>query len=271
MGGGEIRPFQIPASSHAVLFYETEEEMYKWILPFIKEGLENGESVIYVSDGDDVRCQREFENYGIDVKAHKGLMIVDVEDWYLERGNMDKEKVVKKWMDATCMAKELGFRRMRVTGGSTYFFKNDMVGSFMAYERSLPRYFTFPMTVICRYKISDVASYDEGRLLPELLKIHSYVITPNLAEEIDFPEYYLESINETLDSIFGEATRQTLLYHMENKYGLPMSEIPMRTLEFRRALESLLGTGGKLIEHAILKHLYSKTGLRYDSGDKRHE
>ena len=265
----KLIPLQIPSSSHAVLFYETEEEMYGRILPFIKEGLDNSEAVIYILDEDDIRYQREFENYGIDVKAPKGLTVVHAEDWYLERGSLYSEKVLKKWMDAVYHAKKLGFRELRSTSGYTYFFKNRIVDPWISHEQSLPGYFPFPMRAICRYRVNDLLSYDMGRLLPELLKIHSHVITPNLIEEIDFPSFYLESINEVLNSIFGEAIRKILLSQIESKCALPRSEIPMKLPEFTRALGKLLGTGGKVVERAILTHLYKKIGLRYYLGEKR--
>lgn len=261
----EIRSFQIPASSHTVLFYETEKEMYGRILPFMKEGLDSGEAIIYVSDRDDGRHTREFENFGIDMSTCKGLRIVDVEDWYLDHGRLSGEKVTKKWNDAVHWANESGFKKLRVTGGTSYFFENDMIDQLMNYESSLPKRFPFPNTAICRYKNSDVASHDEGYLFIELLRSHSHVVTPSTVEDIDFPAYYLESINDTLDYIFGEETRKTLLDHLENMYALSRSEIPMKPSEFRKALERLLGAGGTLVDHAILKHLYSKIGLRYDS------
>lgn len=248
-----------------MLFYESEEEKSEWVLPFVREGLDNGEAVIYVSDEGDVEpIRREFENLGIDL-AHKGLRIVDSEDWYLEHGRINKERVVEKLMDATRQALKKGYKGLRVTGELSAPFKNNLVEQLIDYESSLPRRFQFPLTAICRYKVSDITSYDKGRHLPDLLRTHHFVITPKLQKVLNFDTYYLELINETLDNIFGDATRQTLLHRLEKTYGLPRSKIPMSTSEFRRALESLLGEGGTMIEETILKKLYDEIGLRYDS------
>ncbi|MFH0896671.1 MAG: MEDS domain-containing protein, partial [Candidatus Bathyarchaeota archaeon] len=229
-----------------------------------KEGLDSGEAIIYISDKEHGRHKREFENFGIDISVRNGLRIVDVEDWYLDPVSLNREKMIKKWAKAVHLAKESGFKKTRIIGESSYFFENDMMDQLMSYESSLPKSFPFPITAICRYKNSDVASHDDGRLLIELLKIHSNVVTPSIVEEINFPEYYLESINDTLGCIFGEETRQTLLYHIETEYALSRSEIPVKLRDFFKVLESLLGTGGMLVDQAILKNLYNKIGLRYD-------
>lgn len=261
----EARTLDIPRSSHAVLFYEREEEKHGVVFPFIKAGLDRGEAAIYLSDEENVETiRRGLEVFGVDVEAHRGLRVVDSEEWYLEHGTMNKRRVVEKWMDAVRQAEKGGYKGLRITGEPTCFFENNLVDSWMDYESSLPRRFDFPMTAICRYKLSDVTSYDEGRLLPDLLRIHNYTITPKLAKEIDFPAYYLDSVNEILGRTLGDTTRQVVLQYLEDTHGLSRLKIPERIPEFRRALEGLLGVGGTSIELEILKDLYNKAGLRYN-------
>jgi len=43
----------VPLSNHMVLFYETSEKKYDIIFAFVKAGLENQQSVIYVTNDDD--------------------------------------------------------------------------------------------------------------------------------------------------------------------------------------------------------------------------
>lgn len=268
--GFEPRKLDIPRSSHAVLFYEREEEKQRVVFQFVLEGLEKNEAVIYLSDEESVETiRRGLEAFGVEVEACRGLRVIDSVDWYLEQGAIDKRRVVEKWMEAMRQAEEEGYSGLRVTGEPTYFFKNNLVDSWMDYERSLPRRFDLPMTAICRYRLRDLKSYDEGRLLPDLLKIHNYAITPELDKEMNFPAYYLESVNDILNRILGDKTGQVLLYYLESVYGLCRSEIPGRINEFRRSLEDLLGTGGTMIELAILKDLYNKIGLAYDQRGSR--
>jgi len=257
----------IPSHSHAVMLYERREEKHGLVFPFIKAGLDKGEAVVYLSDEEDVEniC-RELLNFGVDAEGSQGLRVVDSEDWYLEEGSMTKERVFEKFANATRQAEKKGYRGLRVTGEPTYFFKNNLVDMWMDYESSLPRRFDFPMTAVCRYKRSEVTSYDEGRLLPDLLNIHNFVITPKVAKEIEFPEYYFESVNKILSLVLGDTARQALLQYLGNAYGLSRPRILARMPEFSKALEELLGVGGTMIELTILKDLYDKIGLKYDSG-----
>jgi len=263
MNTTKIGHLKIPSSSHSILFYENEEEKNGQILSFIKDGLDNGEAAIYISDRDDDRYQRLFGNFDIDIKS-KGLRVVDVMDWYLDHGSLNGKKVVKKLNDAMHWANKSGFKKLRVTGGTAYFFENKMVDELMSYELSLPKRFSLPITAICQYKSGDVASHDEGTLLTDLLRVHGTIVTPNLVKEMNFQAYYLEAVEAALDTIFGETTRQALLYHINKKYALPKQDIPVRPLEFRRALESLLGPGGTLVDRAIQKQIYTKIGLRHN-------
>lgn len=261
MKENEVKPFELFNSSHAVLFYEDDVEKYQRILPFLKEGLDNGEAVIYISDIGDERYKTEFEDFGINLK-HKGLQIFNVEEWYLDHGNLIPETIIDKWDGIRRWANKSGFKKIRATSETSYFFKNDMVNQFMNYEAGLPKRFKSSMTMICQYRTGDISSYNEGWLLQELLRIHGCIITPDLVQEIDFPTFFMNSVSETLDSILGAEARQTLLYHVEGICAMPRSEIIMRPLEFERTLEYILGSGGKPITHAILMHMYSKIGLK---------
>lgn len=262
----QLRSFirEAPTSSHMVLIYGDPEEMREVVFTFIKDGLEKGEAAIYLSgDEGPEQASRELEDFGLDVNDDKMLRVTDSEDWYVRRGTIDKDRVTEKWMKALRDALHDGYKGLRVTGEPTYFFRSGSVDSWMDYERSLPRRFEFPITAICRYKLSDLRFYEDGQLLPELIRIHSHTITPRFAKEIDYRSFFVDSVNRILNKILGETTRQLILSYLEMRHSLPRGEIPYKADEFKQYLSSIVGIGAKLVEEEILSDLYKKVGLKY--------
>jgi hypothetical protein len=75
----------IPIGSHVCLLYETFDEQREAVIPFIKEGLEQGEQCVYVADEQSVdEWGFEFETQGIDVEAERrrgSLIVCAGEHW----------------------------------------------------------------------------------------------------------------------------------------------------------------------------------------------
>lgn len=168
-----------PSFYHNVLFCDNVE--YKCALPFIMDGLAKKETVIYISDEDDIEAMRQNYQLGL----FQGLSLVDSEDWYMENRKLNKVKLLRQWMEALHQAFKEGYKGLRIMGGTSFFFRNNLVDQLMSYERALPKIFGIPITAICRYKISDILSFDKS-YLPELLKIHNTIIIR--ATKIDFLE-----------------------------------------------------------------------------------
>ena len=255
---------KISQGSHAVLFYNSPREKYQLILPFIKDGLDKGEAILYLLDEkNQKRIMKYMMTFGINVHRHEksgALKILASENWYVEKGTISKELVVKKWMKTLSDATKNGFHGLRVSGEPTYFFRHDLMEPWMEYERSLPRKFESPITAICRYKTADLASNNMNYLL-ELVKIHSHAITSKSIQEIDFQTFFLEAVDRTFKSILGESGTHAVYYFLESKYSLPKSNIGGNLRLFSRALDSLLGLGGNVLQKELVKTVCSKLGI----------
>ncbi|MBS7641091.1 MAG: hypothetical protein QXJ19_01030 [Candidatus Bathyarchaeia archaeon] len=76
-----------------------------------------------------------------------------------------------------------------------------------------------------------------------------------------FKKILAEAVNEGLN-LLGETVKAVLLHLIKERYNIEEHEIPKKIREFSLALRSILGReGGKTIERAIVKCLYSKLGL----------
>lgn len=262
----------VPKESHMALFYNSQKEKHQIIFPFIGHCLEKEQAVIYLSgEQSPKRITKEMSTFGIDVNKHeksRALKIVDGEEWYVEKGTINKELVYKKRMKALSDATKNGFCRLMVSGEPTYFFRHNILESWMEYERSLPRRFDFPMTAVCRYKTSDLVSYNMSYLL-ELVRIHSHVITSTSAQEVDFRNFFPESVDDTFNRIIGESGAHAVYHFLESKYALPKSSIGDEVGLFNEALDNLFGSGGKFLQKELLKDICSKLGIIYDLKNER--
>ena len=250
-----------------ILFYNSRKEKHQIIFPFIEHGLEKEEAIIYLSDEQSVKqIIKDMSTFGIDVDKHEktgALKVLNGEEWYVENGTINKELVVKKWMKALSDATKNGFSGLRVSGEPTYFFRYNILEPWMEYEKSLPRRFDFPITAICRYKTRDLASHNMSYLL-ELLRIHSHLITSTSIQEVDFQNFFLESVDNTFKRILGESGTHAVYRLLENKCKLPKISIADKMDLFNEALNNLFGTGGNVLQKEVLKDICSKLGLTCD-------
>ena len=69
----------------------------------------------------------------------------------------------------------------------------------------------------------------------------------------------LSAIDEALNSL-GESVKQSIYFHIENKFSVTRNEIPRNLQGFQVGLEKIFGTGARFIEILIMKNLHSKIG-----------
>ena len=88
------------------------------------------------------------------------------------------------------------------------------------------------------------------------------------------PEYFnqtlLDSVEDAVSSVLGEQVVRSLFIRLERFDGLSRDEIPHRLDTFFEALEKAFGkTSGKTIGRFIIKVLYVRLGLEFDSRSNR--
>ena len=74
-----------------------------------------------------------------------------------------------------------------------------------------------------------------------------------------FDKLLLCAIDEALNSL-GKSVRQSIYFHMENKFSINRNEIPKNLQEFQEGLEKIFGTGARFIESLIIKNLHIRIG-----------
>jgi adenylyl- and sulfurtransferase ThiI len=74
-----------------------------------------------------------------------------------------------------------------------------------------------------------------------------------------FENLLIEAIDDALASL-GESSRQSIYFHIENKFKIAKKDIPYSLKDFADGLEKIFGLGAQFIEILIMKNLFEKIG-----------
>ncbi|NWG10252.1 hypothetical protein HXY33_00635 [Candidatus Bathyarchaeota archaeon] len=74
-----------------------------------------------------------------------------------------------------------------------------------------------------------------------------------------FEKLLIEATDEALVSL-GESSRQSIYFHLENKFKIAKKDIPYRIEDFAEGIEKIFGMGAQFIEILIMKRLFEKIG-----------
>lgn len=87
-------------------------------------------------------------------------------------------------------------------------------------------------------------------------------------KSVDFDKLLLSAIDEALGSL-GESVKQSIYFHIENKFSVSRSDIPENLNQFQGGLEKIFGTGAQFIEILIMKNLHAKIGVPLMMGKRK--
>jgi len=178
---------------HVCAFFDSREEQYDVILPYILEGLNKNEKIINILEQ---ACHHDhyerLGNFEIDVEEKsktKQLHTLASEDTYLKDGYFEAEKMLNLLEDALIEANDEGFESVRACGEMVWALTN-MPGTdeLIEYEARLnllvPKH---NCSLICMYDVNRFS----GRVLKDVLATHSHVI---MNGSIYKNPYYIEPL-----------------------------------------------------------------------------
>ncbi|MBS3819439.1 MEDS domain-containing protein [bacterium] len=158
---------ELQPGDHLCCIYQTEEEHRKVFTPFLRQGLDQGEKVLYIVD---VRTADKILNYlrdaGVEVKPYKDrgqLEILTSQDSYMKGGVFDPDAMIALLKKETKKALDEGYHALRVTGEMTWALRN-LPGTerLIEYENKLNDF-------LPKSKCMAVCQYDRRRFQPEIL------------------------------------------------------------------------------------------------------
>ncbi|MEW6364584.1 MAG: MEDS domain-containing protein [Acidobacteriota bacterium] len=209
---------------HLCLIYETREEQFAAVIPFMRIGLERGEKCIYIADDNTATAVLgAMTTEGIDVDSvirSGALVMANKRDAYLKQGHFDPEWMIAFLEQSTEQARASGFSALRATGEMTWMLGGDPGAErLMEYESKL-NYF-FPASdalAICQY--------NRNRFSPEILRdviyTHPLVVYGNMVcrnlyyvppDEFLKPSQTSQEVERLLKNIVDrESTHEELIF-----------------------------------------------------------
>jgi len=186
-------------SCHVCAFFQSREEQYRVLLPFVKEGIERGERVFQVVDPELRQAHfRTLEEAGLPVDQLESSGQLEVCGWdqvYVKAGHFDPNDVLQLVEEQLGGSKERGYPRSRLMGCLEWTLEDRPgVDHIVEYETRLnylvPKY---DQPVICIY---DYARYAAGVVM-DILRTHPMVIIGGLLQVNPFfvpPDEFLREL-----------------------------------------------------------------------------
>jgi PAS domain S-box-containing protein len=163
---------------HLCCLYETEEEHRALLTPFLRQGLERGEKVLYIVDAHTAEAMLGYlQDDGIEVEPYleKGqLNILTADEAYMREGVFNPDGMISLLQAETEHALAEGYSALRVTGEMTWALRR-LPGSerLIEYEAKLNDFFPASRCLaICQY---DRRRFDPALLL-DVLATHPIVV-----------------------------------------------------------------------------------------------
>lgn len=163
---------------HICFLYETEQEHQAVVTPFLREGLERGEKVLYIADSHDFERILDYiraDQVDVESALENGqLSLVTPRDTYLRDEAFDPDKMIALLREETDRAIAEGYSALRVSGEMTWALGN-LPGSepLIEHEAKLNEFFPGSRCLaVCQY---DRRRFDAAILL-EALRTHPKVI-----------------------------------------------------------------------------------------------
>ena len=188
-------------SRHVCAFFHSKEEEYRVLLPFIKEGFDQGERASHhVDPRHRPEHLRRLQGVGIDVAEaqRKGQLEVRCwEDDYLQDGHFDQNRVLALMEEVLTKGKAQGFPLTRLVANMEWALEDRPgVDDIVEYETRLN--FVLPKyddAVCCTY---DLARFG-ANVVMDVLRTHPMVIIGGVLQQNPFfvpPDEFLRELRE---------------------------------------------------------------------------
>jgi hypothetical protein len=179
---------EIGCSCHACAFFHNDDQFYKVMLPFIREGFDAGDRAVHIVDP--AKRERHMETLskaGIDAKAGEEKRQLEVRKWeeaYLRDGRFEQERMLALIQEVLEEGRRKDFPMTRLVANMEWALEDRPgVADIVEYESRLnyilPKY---DDTVVCTY---DLGKFSAAAVM-DILRTHPMVIVGDVMQENPF-------------------------------------------------------------------------------------
>lgn len=191
----------IEHSPHICAFFGTPEEEYQVLLPFIKQGLEEGEKAFHIIDpGNRLAHLERLRQAGIDIDDTQTQGQLEVRDWanaYLREDRFDQNMMLELIEQVLTEGRDRGFPMTRLVAHMEWSLLDypgvrDLVEYESRLNYLLPKY---EDPVLCTYDLSRFSA----ETMMDVLRVHPLVIIGGILHENPFytpPDAFLQELHQ---------------------------------------------------------------------------
>lgn len=191
---------EIGCSAHACAFFHTEEQFYKVLLPFIREGFAAGDRAVHIVDpAKRERHLKTLTEAGIDTKGSLDSRQLEVRRWeeaYLREGHFDQDAMLALIQEVLEEGRRQEFPMTRLVANMEWALEDRPgVTDIVEYESRLnyilPQY---DDTVVCTYDLGKFSA----PVVMDILRTHPMVIIGEVMQENPFftpPDEHLRELS----------------------------------------------------------------------------
>jgi hypothetical protein len=188
-------------SRHVCAFFHSKDEEYRVLMPFIKEGFDNGDRAFHVVDpGHRPSHLKRLEQEGIDVATAEANGQLEVRRWqdaYIRDGYFEQYRMIDTIKEALDPARKQPGKLTRLVANMEWALEDlpgvhDIVEYETRLNHVLPEYHD---PVVCTYDLSRF----EASVVMDIMRTHPMVIIGGILQENPFyvpPDEMLRELKE---------------------------------------------------------------------------
>jgi hypothetical protein len=266
----------LPLGSHAIFYYDTEQEAAQVFKSYLQGGLERHEAVHLIAPNHEVYTDfLRNADVGIEpLEKDRRLGFTLISDFLVDKGRLSSAKALQSAVRLTQEDRELGFKGTRTFTPSTerYYLEYCSPSDLLRYERELGPSFSLPLSGFCSYSSRRLAELGLHDLLISLFQPHGQIIAKGLtwaqpgsvpSGPIEFNEMVVTTVQETIAAILGRSVSDAFMKHLQTYLRITKEEMPHRLNELFMSLRDCFGVGGDTIGRYIVRELYEKAGVKF--------
>jgi hypothetical protein len=192
---------QLTESRHVCAFFNSEEEEYRVLLPFIKDGFESGQKAVHVVNPD--QCDHHVQRLviaGIDCSAARESGQFEVRtntETYLKDGRFDQERMLAAFEQLASGNVKGGFQFSRILCRMDWVMENgSSIEDVVEFESRVNHVWRrHDDVVVCTYHLSKFG----GDAIIDIMRTHPMVIIGGILHQNPFfvpPEEFLPELRQ---------------------------------------------------------------------------
>jgi hypothetical protein len=185
---------------HICAFFNTPEEEYRVLLPFIKDGFERGDKAFHVVNPElrDDHLER-LGSVGIDTDEAQQEWQLELCDWneaYFPDGRFDQDRMLSMWQSVLDDAEEMGFPRTRIVAHMEWALEDrDGANDLLEYEARYNLVDHKNDPVVCTYDLTKFSA----DVIVDVMRTHPMIIIGGILQENPFfipPEEFIRELGQ---------------------------------------------------------------------------